>query len=368
VTVRVTLPTAEYEVHIGPGLLASAGNLIAPLVKPRLACIITDETVAAFHAATLRDSLAAAGFAPAIQTVPAGESSKCLAQVERLANALADLRIDRSSPIIALGGGMIGDLAGFVAATWLRGVPFIHCSTTTEGAIDAAVGGKTAVNLKSGKNLVGAFHQPRLVLIDTATFETLPDRDLRAGLAEAVKHALIRAPASLEWLKRSAAKILSHDVVATVELIRRNVEIKAAVVREDERETGGADGIGRSALNFGHTIAHALEAHAAFAFRHGECVAIGMLAALQIGVARSRTDPALRDRVRNLLADLGLPTSAPARLDPTDFWTFMTRDKKSAEGRVRFLLMRSAGKLEWADDVTASEAADALSELAPIGQ
>ncbi len=260
---------------------------------------------------------------------------------------------------------MIGDLAGFLAATWLRGVPFINCTTTTEGAIDAAVGGKTAVNLKAGKNLVGAFHQPRLVLVDIATFRTLPARDLRAGLAEAVKHALIRDPALFNWLETNAAAILNHDETATVELIRKNVNIKAAVVREDEHETGAEDSVGRAALNFGHTIAHALEAHAAFALRHGECVAIGLLAALQIGVARKFTDPALLERTRALLAAFGLPTHAPADLEPTAFWTYMTRDKKSAEGRVRFLLMPTSGKLEWADDVTAAEAAAAITALAP---
>lgn len=364
---RVALPKAGYEVHIAPGLLEKAGKLIAPLVPPRLCCIITDESVAALHAPTLQKSLTAAGFTPAIQTVPAGEASKSLAHVERIAESLAELRMDRASPVIALGGGMVGDLAGFVAATWLRGVPFFHCSTTTEGAIDAAIGGKTAVNLKAGKNLVGAFHQPKLVLIDTATFRSLPERDLRAGLAEAVKHALIRDPDLLDWLDANVHRVLKHEDAATVELIRRNVQIKAAIVQEDERETGGHDSIGRAALNFGHTIAHAIEAHAAFALRHGECVAIGLLAALQIGVARKFTDPGLLQRTRAVLKTLGLPTHAPADLEPTDFWTYMTRDKKSAEGRVRFLLMPTVGKLAWADDVTAAEAADALSALAPAG-
>jgi len=255
---------------------------------------------------------------------------------------------------------MIGDLAGFTAATWLRGVPFINCTTTTEGAIDASIGGKTAVNLKSGKNLVGAFHQPRLVLIDTDTFRTLPQRDFRAGLAEAVKHALIRDLALLDWLTENARPIRDQHESTLIELVRRNVAIKAAVIRDDEHETGGSDGIGRAALNFGHTIGHAVEAAAEYELRHGEAVAIGLMAALQLGRARGLTPAALVDRARAALTALGLPTAPAPTLDAAALWPFMTRDKKAAAGRVRFLLLREPGRLEWSEDVHADEIAGAL--------
>jgi 3-dehydroquinate synthase len=360
VVVPVQLSSTQYEVIVGPGALADAGERTASLVAGRRAAIICDATVAALHAAPLQQGLAAAGFSTFVLSVPPGEASKSLAQVGQLAERLADLRLDRECPIIALGGGMVGDLAGFVAATWLRGVPFIHCTTTTEGAIDAAVGGKTAVNLRAGKNLVGAFHQPRLVVIDTETLRTLPPRDFRAGLAEAVKHALIRDAALLDYIEANAAPILEQHDATIVELIRRNVEIKAAVVRDDERETGGRDAIGRAALNFGHTIGHAVEAAAGFELRHGECVAIGLVAALQIGCARGRTDPALRNRTRTLLTSLGLPVTLPGDIDAAALWRFIERDKKAAAGRARFLLLDAPGTLGWADDLSPADVTAAL--------
>lgn len=354
---HVALTGSAYDVAIGPRLLGSAGKLIADRVPSRRAAIIADDTVAAIHGGGLRKALAAADIQADTLSVPPGESSKSLAQVERLAERLAELHFDRQSPIIALGGGMIGDLAGFTAATWLRGVPFINCTTTTEGAIDASTGGKTAVNLKAGKNLVGAFHQPRLVLIDTDTFRTLPPRDFRAGLAEAVKHGLIRDAALLDWLAENGAAIADQDESTIVELVRRNVAIKASVVRDDEHETGGSDGIGRAALNFGHTIGHAVEAAANYELRHGEAVAIGLVAALKLGRARGLTPPEVVEKTSTALTALGLPISPPTGLDAAALWPYMARDKKAAAGRVRFLLLRETGRLEWAEDVRAEEVA-----------
>lgn len=359
-TVVLELERGTHDVAIGPGLLATAGRRIASLVAGRRAAIVSDATVSELYAATLERSLADAGVESSVLVVPAGEASKSLLQVETLAERLADLRLDRACPIIALGGGMIGDLAGFVAATWLRGVPFVNCTTSTEGALDAAIGGKTAVNLRAGKNLVGAFHQPRLVMIDTATFRTLPPRDFRAGLAEAVKHGLIRDPALQDFIEANAPAILDQHDATLVELVRRNVEIKAAIVREDPREIGGRDGIGRAALNFGHTVGHAVEAASGFRLRHGECVAIGLLAALRIGRNRGMTDEALYARTYAALTALGLPTALPPDVNPSGLWPLIARDKKAAAGRIRFLLLRQPGELTWADDVGPDEMRAAL--------
>jgi 3-dehydroquinate synthase len=364
IEVPVTLLDAPYVVRIGSGMLNRLGEHVLSRVSCRRICIISDSNVSPLHAGVAQEAARAAGLEAECVTIPAGESSKSLSQAEQVFARLAEIGVDRSAPIIALGGGVVGDLSGFVAATWLRGVPFIQCPTTMEAAIDASVGGKTAVNLPAGKNLIGAFHQPVLVLIDIDTLKTLPPRELRAGLAESVKHALISKDDFLAWHESHSADILAARREILAELIRRNVEIKARVVVADERETGGADGIGRMALNLGHTIGHALEHLSGFAWRHGECVALGLLAALEIGRRRSLTHADLFGRVGRLLTDLHLPTQLPHPVDVSALWSIILRDKKASAGRPTFVLVSSPGTLRLATDVTPAEVAAALSTLA----
>lgn len=348
-TVAVQLGDRSYSVHIGAGLLDELGALVrSRCPAARQATIITDSVVGPLYADRALASLAGASFAATLMTVPAGESSKSLVVASELYDALAEGRHARDEPIIALGGGVVGDLAGFVAATWLRGVPFVQCPTTTEACFDASVGGKTAVNHLAGKNLIGAFHQPAVVCIDTICLATLSDRDYRAGLAESVKHAIIADEAFLHWHERHAAAILSRDAATLVQLIRRNCEIKAAVVATDERETSG-NGVGRAALNFGHTIGHALEAESAYGLRHGEAVALGMTAALELAVRLTRFPVAQRDRVEALLTALGLPTRLDQPLNAGSLIARLASDKKLAGGRVRFVLPGGTGSLEWAE-------------------
>ncbi len=353
--VRVAHGEVAYEVRIGPGLLRSLGEAVrAAGVGPRVT-IITDEHVAPRHGQAAIESVRAAGLEAHCITIPAGERSKSLEQAARIYDELAARGVDRADALVALGGGVVGDLAGFVAATWHRGVPLFNCPTTTEAAVDAAVGGKCGLNLPAGKNLVGTFHPPRAILIDVDTFATLPERDFRSGLAESVKHGLIRDAALLDWHEANGAALMERDTHALVELVRRNVEIKAAVVAGDPFDTGGPDGIGRAALNFGHTVGHALEAAVGFELRHGECVGLGILAALRVGAARGITPGEFVPRVEGVLRALGLPTVVPRALDTEAIWSFILRDKKARGGRPRFLLLAGPGRLVWAEDVRAEE-------------
>ncbi len=348
-SVTVELGERSYPIHIGAGLLNHLGATVRSCCPgARRATLITDTNVGSLYADRALASLAGAGLAASLMTIPAGESSKSLTVASELYDALAEGRHAREEPIIALGGGVVGDVAGLVAATWLRGVPFVQCPTTTEACCDAAVGGKTAVNHAAGKNLIGAFHQPARVCIDTSCLATLSERDYRAGLAESVKHAIIADEAFLDWHEQRAGAIRSRDDAALVQLIRRNCEIKAAVVAADEREAS-ANGVGRAALNFGHTIGHALEAESAYGLRHGEAVALGMTAALELAVRLTQFPAALRDRVESLLAALGLPTRLDRPLEPGAILAQLASDKKSAGGRVRFVLPRAIGSIEWAE-------------------
>jgi len=327
--------------------------------------VVTDSRVAGLHLGPLRQTLTSAGLDVSVFEIQPGESSKSLESAGRVYEWLAAEGFARDSWIVALGGGVTGDLAGFVAATWLRGIAWVNCPTTTEAAIDASVGGKTGVNLAAGKNLVGAFHPPRLVLIDVETFATLPERDFVAGLAEAVKHGVVRDGTLLDWLESNVGGLRIRDRAVLVELVCRNVRIKADVVRDDEHETGGRDGIGRAALNYGHTIGHALESHFRYDLRHGECIGLGMLAAASIASGRSVGAKGLRARLRQLLHLFGLPVVTPRAVSVGDISGFLTADKKSLGGRVRFVLASEPGTLFWADDVGADEIEAALAELRP---
>jgi len=356
--VRVSLAERTYEILIGSGLLESAGTLIREVVPARKAVVISDENVARLYADRLLSSLKSAGYEVTLVTFPPGDASKSLRQAEVIYDRLAEIGLERREPIVALGGGVTGDLAGFVAATWLRGVPFIQVPTTLEADVDASVGGKVAVNHASGKNMIGAFWQPRRVIIDVQCLNTLDDRDLRAGLAESVKHGIIRDAEFFTWHERHTDQLLACDERALTYLVEQNCRIKASVVEADERESGL-----RAILNFGHTLGHALEAALQYAWRHGECVAVGMVAACIIAQRRGTFSEADVARITGLLEQLSLPTRIPDQVAADLLLEMMRRDKKVQAGRIRFVLPVRIGRVEIRDDVTEAEIAEVARRL-----
>jgi 3-dehydroquinate synthase len=363
-SVAVEVAGHAYRVEIGAGLLAGTGERIRAMLPARRATIISDRAVAALYGERLGQSLLAAGIEYSLLTVPPGDASKSLAVAAELYDELALLRHARDEPVIALGGGMVGDLAGFVAATWMRGVPVIQCPTTTEAAIDAAVGGKTALNHASGKNLIGAFHQPRLVRVDTDCLATLDDRDFAAGLAESVKHAVVADAVFLDWQEQQVEPINSRRPDIIAELIRRNCAIKAAVVAADERETS-AQGVGRAALNFGHTIGHAIEAAAGYRLRHGEAVALGMRAELALAEECAGLRPGDRGRVEQLLA--GLRVAAPERPPAGRVMSLLGHDKKTRGGRLRLVVPSGLGAVQWLEAPSPEVLRRAIEHVLPAG-
>jgi len=345
VQLTVDLGPRSYPIHIGPGLLAQAGTLIAPHLAGGRVLVVADATVAALHGATLMASLAAAGIDAAIESFPAGEPSKTLVTAERLWAACARERIDRSGCVIGFGGGVSGDLAGFVAACWMRGVRFVQVPTTLLAMVDSAVGGKTGVDTDFGKNLVGAFCQPACVIADPAVLGTMVPREYRAGLAEVLKYGVIKDPALLGWLESNAEALRERDPAAIAHAVHESCRIKAWYVKEDEFERGP-----RAELNYGHTFGHALETEAGYAaYLHGEAVGIGMRMACALS-ARLGTlrDAGLAARQDALLTRLGLPLAHNAR-DSDEIGRLIARtalDKKSSKGRVRFILPIEPGRME----------------------
>ena len=321
--------------------------------------LITDHNVGGLYAERVIGSFHKGGCEILEFRVPAGEGAKSNTTLAEIYEWLASNGVGRDGILVALGGGVVSDLAGFAAATWMRGIPHAICATTIEGAIDAAVGGKTAVNLPAGKNLVGAFHTPVFVGVDPTTFATLPRRDVAAGIAESIKHALITDEAFLEWHEAHADAILARDVDVLTEFAVRDIKIKGDVVAKDPFERTGA----RMALNFGHTVGHAIESCGAYELRHGECVGLGMLAACRLSEIVGLTDEALTERVRAALSRFELPTTLPTSLDPDSLLAFMRRDKKTRAGRVRFVLLEGIGKVVIDDDITDEQIRDALTPL-----
>jgi 3-dehydroquinate synthase len=341
-TVRVDLEHRGYEVIVEPGCLAEAGERIRSAGLGGRAALITDANVARHHAETVMVSLHDAGFEPSCHLVPAGEASKCLEQIENLCRSLAEAGHDRRSFVVALGGGVVGDLAGFAAAVFYRGVDLVQVPTTIVAQVDSSIGGKTGVNIPEGKNLVGAFHQPRLVVVDPESLRTLPDREFHEGFAEVIKHAAIRDAGMLDEI--GALDPSSRELPA--ELIARNLAIKARIVEEDERETAGT----RALLNFGHTIGHGIEAAVPYGeLLHGEAIALGIRAALALSEDHADLDPAASRRILSLLRSFGLPLTLPPQVETATVMDKLARDKKFAAGSVRFIVLDAPGRARVSD-------------------
>ncbi len=328
---RVTHPTGAYPLLVGDGLLAEAGPLLARRgLRPGPIAVVSSPPIAHHHADRLLESLRAAGFEPLLCLLPEGEQNKTLANVGALYTQFAAARLDRRSPVLALGGGVVGDMAGYAAATWLRGVPFVQAPTSLLAMVDASVGGKTGVDLPQGKNLVGAFKQPDAVLMDTGTLETLPAAEFRAGLAEVVKHGIIGAPDLFEQLEEHGPTSVTHLVVDAV-------RVKVRIVEEDPFEQGR-----RAVLNLGHTFGHAIEQVSGYAVRHGDAVAMGTVAASHMAARLDCCDAALAGRIERLLDRLGLPTRTPP-YDLDALLAAMGHDKKRAGRTLRFVVPRALG-------------------------
>jgi 3-dehydroquinate synthase len=346
-TQRLTVNLAErsYDILVGPGLIVQAGAEIAPLMRRKQAVIVTDQTVAPHYGAALQASLEAAGIRHHTIILPPGEHTKDFAHFGRLIDDILACGIERGSMLVALGGGVVGDITGFAAATVLRGIDFVQIPTTLLAQVDSSVGGKTAINTPAGKNLVGAFYQPRLVIIDTDTLATLPPRELGAGYAETVKYGLIGDLDFFEWLDAENRAVYQLDAAALTRAVMTSCTMKARIVAADERETGDE----RALLNFGHTFGHALEAETGFGDRllHGEAVALGMALAFDYAAGTGLVDAAEARRVRDHLDAAGLPTNlADTGLSGADadrLVAHMGKDKKVRDGKITLILPRRIG-------------------------
>lgn len=355
-TVRVNLPGREYDVVIGPGLLAQAGARIAPFLRRKRVVIVTEENVAALHLDELQDGLKADGIASEVLVLPAGEGTKSWPFLEQTVEWLLSQKVERGDIVIAFGGGVIGDLVGFAAATVRRGVRFVQMPTSLLAQVDSSVGGKTGINSPSGKNLIGAFHQPTLVLADTALLGTLTARDFLSGYGEVVKYGMLGDAAFFDWLETKGPALAAGDMTARVQAVHRSVQMKADIVERDETEQGD-----RALLNLGHTFCHALEAATGYSDRlfHGEGVAIGCAMAFELSARMglcSQEDPS---RVRAHLKDMGMKTDlADIDGDLPDaeaLLSLMGQDKKVVDGQLRFILARGIGTAFVSADVPAEK-------------
>ena len=334
---RVNLADRSYPILIGPALLGQE-ELLRPYVGAS-AALITSDRIAPFYARAMAQALTRLGARVIEIVVPDGEGAKTWEVLDTVHDALLANRCDRKTTIVALGGGVIGDLAGFAAATYQRGIPFIQVPTTLLALVDSSVGGKTAINHPRGKNMIGAFHQPRLVLADTDTLKTLPDREFRSGLAEVIKYGFIYDYAFLEWLEANMDALLVRDAGALTHAIKRSCEIKAEIVAQDERETGI-----RAWLNLGHTFGHAIEAGLGYGeWLHGEAVAAGMVTAAELSRLQGHLSVADVSRVRRLVQRAGLPTASP-QLGQQRYFDLMRIDKKAEDGAIRYVLLKRLGE------------------------
>ena len=343
-TVKVPLGDRSYSIKIGNELLPNLGKECRRLKLGTRCALITDSKVGPIYSKTAMSSLRKSGFEPIEIRVPAGETAKSLKTIQSSYDKLAKHRIERSSFIVALGGGVVGDMAGFLAASYLRGIGFIQVPTTLLSQVDSSVGGKVGVNLKAGKNLVGAFYQPRLVLCDLNTIKTLPKRELRAGLAEVIKYGIIEDSKLFQRIERKMSKLLSLDTTEMAYIVARSCQIKAKIVEQDETENGL-----RAILNYGHTIGHALEAISSYGkFLHGEAISIGQVAASKIsrdllGLSQSEVD-----RIEALFTAAGLPTKIHlSKNEMKKLLAAMKLDKKVTDGKVNFVLANTIGKVSF---------------------
>jgi 3-dehydroquinate synthase len=341
-TIRVPLKERSYDIEIDRGNLARSANFVMQRLKCSRAVVITDDNVRSPHAEAISASFQSKAIRSDILSVPAGEGSKSLAQAEQLWNALARTETDRKAVVVAVGGGVVGDLAGFVAATYARGLSFVQIPTSLLAQVDSSVGGKVGVNLPQAKNIVGAFWQPAGVVIDLDVLSTLPEREYRSGLAEVVKYGVIMDAAFFEYLEGHVKELNSRQPDVLEHIVARSCQLKADVVEKDEREETGL----RSILNYGHTFAHAIETVSGYGrYLHGEAVAIGMICASRLAQRLGRIDASLVDRQKALLQQLGLPTAAEG-LDREALLSAMHRDKKTEQGRLRFVLPSRLGHVE----------------------
>ena len=344
-TLNVSLGERSYPIHIGPGLLSRC-DLLAPVVARPNVVIITNTVVAPLYLATLQAGLAREKIAAEAIVLPDGEEHKNWRALNQVFDELLKRRAERSTTIIALGGGVIGDLAGFAAAVFQRGAPFIQVPTTLLAQVDSSVGGKTAINHPLGKNMIGAFYQPRAVLADTDTLKTLPDRELSAGIAEVIKYGLISDPDFFDWLESNMDALMARDADALTHAIEVSCRNKAEMVAHDEREEGV-----RALLNFGHTFGHAIESGLGYGeWLHGEAVAAGMVIATQVSRRLGLVDAVTVDRTIRLLRRAQLPVQAP-RLGFKRYLELMGHDKKVEDGKIRYILLKGIGKAFISKDV-----------------
>ncbi|MCC9630360.1 3-dehydroquinate synthase [Blastopirellula sp. JC732] len=356
--VRVQLSERSYDIEIGAGIIPSAADFFAARTKISHAIIITDDQVRPLYADTIAAACTAAGMRTTLLSVPAGETSKSIAMADRLWNESLAAGADRKSVVIAVGGGVIGDLAGFIAATFARGLAFFQVPTTLLAQVDSSVGGKVGINLPAAKNMVGAFWQPQGVLIDVDVLTSLPEREYRAGLAEVVKYGVILDADFFAYLEANVDAIREREQKVLTQVIARCCQLKADVVQADERETTGL----RAVLNYGHTFCHAFEATCGYGeLLHGEAVSIGMLCASRLAESMNRISAEITQRQFKLLTALGLPT-APPQVDIDQVMAAMQRDKKVEHGKLQFVLPSAMGKVELVGSVSTSLAKQAISD------
>ncbi|ADO57074.1 3-dehydroquinate synthase [Paenibacillus jamilae] len=358
-TLTVQLGERSYPIHIGRGLLHQAGESLKErgIAQKSPLLIVSDENVAGFYLAALESNLQESGYKTVSFVVKPGETSKSLAVFEQVITAAIEGGLDRNSAVIALGGGVVGDLAGFVAASFMRGIKFVQVPTTIL-AHDSSVGGKVGINHPLAKNMIGAFHQPELVLYDVDTLSTLPPREVSAGLAEMIKHGLIWDADFAQWCREHATDLLALDAATLEYGLEKGCSIKAEVVSRDERENDL-----RAILNLGHTIGHAIEAIAGYGeFLHGEAISIGMVGSALLGV-KLGADPSLVNETKEMLSSLRLPTSLPSHLDTDRLLEAMMHDKKFKEGSITFVVPRSIGRVEVVKDISVSYIREVIEQL-----
>ncbi len=353
--VKVELGANSYEIRVGSGLLARAGLWLKEAGFYGRVVIITDAIVKNFYAGILEQGLAGAGFEVTVLEVPAGEEQKTLKSAGRLYDELSGIFTERTTPILALGGGVTGDLAGFVAATYMRGVPYVQVPTTLLAMVDSSIGGKTAVDHGRLKNVVGAFYQPKLVIADIDTLKTLPAAELTSGLAEVIKHAAIKDKYFFDFLESNIKKAKELDPPVLEKIVVQSARIKAAVVAKDEKEAGL-----RAILNYGHTIGHAVEALSDFRLKHGQAVAIGMVAEAKIATRMGKLDRSAAARLEKVIREAGLPAQIPP-FDKKKLMQAMGHDKKVRQGRLTFVLLSAIGEAFITDDVNPALVLEVLS-------